>query len=99
LLLPLFGFKSINFKLPDVQLLSGNCTNLSFTIAWRNLISNKVSALINIDGLAVGMAVSFMLLLYVYNEFSFDKFHNNNGRLYQIVIRAITYNNPVATCY
>jgi putative ABC transport system permease protein len=55
-----------------------------FKIAWRNLISNKVSSLINIGGLAVGMAISFMLLLYVYNEFSFDKFHTNNGRLYQV---------------
>lgn len=55
-----------------------------FKIAWRNLIGNKVSSIINIGGLAIGMAVSFMLLLYVYNEFSFDKFHANNGRLYQV---------------
>jgi putative ABC transport system permease protein len=53
-------------------------------IAWRNLLSNKVSSLINIGGLAIGMAVSFMLLLYVYNEFSFDQFHANNGHLYQV---------------
>ena len=34
--------------------------------------------MINIGGLAIGMAVSFMLLLYVYNEFSFDKFNKNS---------------------
>jgi len=55
-----------------------------FKIAWRNIISNKTSSLINIGGLAVGMATSFMLLLYVYNEFTFDKFHANNSRLYQV---------------
>ncbi|GAA4335773.1 ABC transporter permease [Mucilaginibacter gynuensis] len=53
-------------------------------IAWRNLAKNKVSSFINIGGLAIGMAVSFMLLLYVYNEFSFDKFHNKADRIYQV---------------
>ena len=44
-------------------------------IAWRNLIRNKFYSIINIGGLAIGMTISFMLLLYVYNEFSFDKFN------------------------
>jgi len=53
-------------------------------IAWRNLIKNRLYSIINIGGLAVGMAVSFMLLLYVYNELSFDKFNKNSDRLYQV---------------
>ncbi|MES2277026.1 MAG: ABC transporter permease [Bacteroidota bacterium] len=53
-------------------------------LAWRNLGRNKASSVINIGGLAIGMAVSFMLLLYVYNEFSFDKFNTNGNRLYQV---------------
>src|ERR1700761_1151671 len=53
-------------------------------IAWRNLQKNKLYSFINIGGLAIGMAVSFMLLLYVYNEFSFDKFNVNSARLYQV---------------
>ncbi|TSD66908.1 FtsX-like permease family protein [Inquilinus sp. KBS0705] len=55
-----------------------------FKIAWRNIANNKISSVINIGGLAVGMAVSFMLLLYVYNEYSFDKFHANGDHLYQV---------------
>lgn len=55
-----------------------------FKTAWRNLVKNKLYSIINIGGLAIGMTVSFMLLLYVYNEFSFDKFNTNNDRLYQI---------------
>ncbi|MGY4536343.1 putative ABC transport system permease protein [Mucilaginibacter sp. UYNi724] len=55
-----------------------------FKIAWRNLIRNKISSFINIGGLAIGMAVSFMLLLYVYNEYSVDKFNVNGDRLYQV---------------
>src|ERR1700749_4008473 len=54
-------------------------------IAWRNLFKNGLYSFINIGGLAVGMAVSFMLLLYVYNEFSFDKFNTNAGRLYTVM--------------
>lgn len=62
-----------------------------FKIAWRNLFRNKISSLINIGGLAVGMAVSFMLLLYVYNEYTFDKFHANGDRLYQVFKNQPTY--------
>jgi len=54
-------------------------------VAWRNLRKNSLYSLINIGGLAIGMAVSFMLLIYVYNEFSFDKFNANNDRLYHVL--------------
>ncbi|TFF39670.1 ABC transporter permease [Mucilaginibacter psychrotolerans] len=53
-------------------------------IAWRGIANNKTSFIINVGGLAMGMAVSFMLLLYVYNEYNFDKFHANGERLYQV---------------
>jgi putative ABC transport system permease protein len=42
-------------------------------VAWRNLRRNSLYSLINVGGLTIGMAVSFLLLIYVYNEFSFDK--------------------------
>jgi putative ABC transport system permease protein len=54
-------------------------------IVWRNLYKNKLYSFINIGGLAIGMAVSFILLLYVYNEFSFDKYHVNDARLYKVL--------------
>jgi len=54
-------------------------------VAWRNLVKNRLYSLINIGGLAVGMAVSFMLLLYVYNELSFDKFNANSDRLFEVM--------------
>src|SRR6266481_5254591 len=56
-----------------------------FKIAWRSLINNKLYSAINIGGLGVGMAVSFMLLLYVYNEFTFDGFHQNKDRIYKVL--------------
>jgi putative ABC transport system permease protein len=53
-------------------------------IAWRNLIKNKLFSLINIIGLAVGMSVSMLILLYVSHESSYDKFHPNANRIFQI---------------
>lgn len=56
-----------------------------FKIAWRNLLKNRLYSVINIGGLAVGMAVSFMLLIYVFNELNFDKFNANSDRLYRVL--------------
>ena len=55
-----------------------------FKIAWRNLAKHKLFSFINVGGLAVGMAVSFMLLLYVYNEFTYDTYHTKIDRIYQV---------------
>ncbi|AMR33274.1 hypothetical protein A0256_18530 [Mucilaginibacter sp. PAMC 26640] len=67
-----------------------------FKIAFRNLFKNKLYSLINIGGLGVGMAVSFMLLLYVYNEFTYDKFYTNDERIYA-VMRNQTTNGEIST--
>lgn len=54
-------------------------------IALRNLWRNKLFSAINIGGLAIGMAISFMLILYVLFQFSFDKFHQHTNTIYQVV--------------
>ena len=51
-------------------------------IAWRNLIRNKGFSAINISGLAVGMASAILILLWIYNEVSYDRFHKNKDYLY-----------------
>jgi ABC-type antimicrobial peptide transport system permease subunit len=53
-------------------------------IAWRNLIKNKVYFLINTIGLSIALTVSFLMLLWVYDEYSMDKFHTSNDQLYRI---------------
>lgn len=53
-------------------------------IAWRNLIKNKSYFFINILGLSIALTVSFLMLLWVYDEYNMDKFHANNDRLYQV---------------
>src|SRR5476649_1879677 len=54
-------------------------------IAWRNLIKNKVSSLINIGGLAVGMAVAMLIGLWIWDEVSYDKYHRNYESIGQIM--------------
>ena len=49
-----------------------------FKTAWRNLWKNKVYSTINVIGLSIGMAACIAILLFVFYERSFDKFHTKN---------------------
>ena len=53
-------------------------------IAWRNLVKNKFYSAINITGLGIGVAVGIMILLWVQDEMSFDRFHHNSDNIYKI---------------
>ena len=53
-------------------------------VAVRNLKRNKVFSLINILGLALGMACSLLIILWVQDEKNMDSFHTNKSRLYNI---------------
>jgi putative ABC transport system permease protein len=52
-----------------------------FKIAWRSLTRQKLYSLINISGLAIGLAVCMLIMLYVAHELSYDKFHLNAKRI------------------
>jgi len=54
-----------------------------FKTAWRNLWRSKAFSIINISGLAIGMASAILILLWIQNEISYDRFHLNRERLYQ----------------
>jgi len=77
-----------------------------FKTAWRNILSNKFYATINVAGLTVGLVVGLFMLLWVQDELSFDAFNKNSKRIYKVGIVAGTgiskqiFNNiiaPVAT--
>jgi putative ABC transport system permease protein len=55
-----------------------------FKIAFRNLRKNLGFTTINIIGLAIGLASCLMIMLYVSDELSFDKFHPKADRIYRI---------------
>ena len=61
------------------------------TIAYRNLFRHKIFSILNIVGLALGIAASVLLLQYIGYELSFDKFHSNSENIYRI--RHDTYKN------
>jgi putative ABC transport system permease protein len=55
-----------------------------FKIAWRNLWKDKISSSINLTGLSVGMACCMLILVYVKDEFSFNKFNSNLDDIYRV---------------
>ena len=54
-------------------------------IAYRNLTRYKAFTAINILGLAVGMACTILILLWVQDELSFDNFNKNAEKIYRVV--------------
>ncbi len=59
-----------------------------FKVAFRNLWKNKGFSIINITGLAIGMASAMLLLLWIFDEVSYDRFHVNKDRIYEAWNRA-----------
>lgn len=55
-----------------------------FKIAFRNLWKNKTFSFINIAGLMVGMASAILIFLWIQNEMSHDRFHENLDRIYSL---------------
>lgn len=57
-----------------------------FTLMLRQIKKDKFFMMVKISGLAIGMAASLMMLLYIYQQNNFDSFHKNKDHLYQLVI-------------
>jgi putative ABC transport system permease protein len=58
-----------------------------FKTGWRNMTRNKAFSSINIVGLALGMACSLLIMLWVQGEKNIDGFHRNEKNLYQVYER------------
>ena len=56
--------------------------------AWRNIRKNKLFSFINILGLSIGIATCFIIMLYVQDEMSFDKFNVNAANIVRVVFHA-----------
>lgn len=55
-----------------------------FKIGWRNLLANKGYSVINIGGLAIGMTVAMFIGLWIYDELSYNKYHDNYDQIARI---------------
>ena len=84
-------------KLPAPHLLFENqnqfilintlCFKVISKLDWRNLLKNKGYSLINIGGLAVGMAVAMLIGFWIQDELSFNRYHQNYatiGKVYRL---------------
>ena len=67
-----------------------------FKIAWRSIRKSKVYSFINIAGLSIGMTVSILIGLWIYDEISFNKNFKNHDRIAQVV-QNVTNNGEVQT--
>jgi putative ABC transport system permease protein len=64
-----------------------------FKTAWRNMQRNKVNSFINIAGLSIGMACVILIVMYVQDELSYDKFFKDADHIFQV--NMTTMNNGV----
>jgi putative ABC transport system permease protein len=60
-----------------------------FLVAVRYLLRQKLFTTINIIGLSTGIAAFYIIFLYVADEFSYDRFHDNSHRKYRIALERI----------
>ncbi len=63
---------------------SGTMLNNYLKIACRNMSRNRVYSVINISGLAIGMTVFTLIIVFVLNEYSYDKFNEKIERIYRV---------------
>ena len=63
-------------------------------IAFANLIKSRVYSIISISSLSIGMAVSILLLIYVADELSYDRYNENADNIYRLIKEADSYQGP-----
>jgi len=54
-------------------------------IAWRNLVKSKFYSIINILGLAAGMAVAMLIAFWIWDEVTYDRYHAKHDQLAQVM--------------
>ena len=55
-----------------------------FKVALRNIMRYKFYSAINILGMTIGLTACLIIILYIADELSYDKFHKNADRIYQV---------------
>ena len=56
-----------------------------FKIAWRNIKRHKGFSFLNISGLALGFTACFLIALFIWDEYQFDRFVPDQERIYRVV--------------
>ena len=71
--------------------------NNYFKLVVRNMLKYKFFSAINILGMSIGITACLLIFLYVVHELSYDQFHPNADRLYQIVFHARIGDQDITT--
>ena len=69
----------------------------NFLTAFRSFIKNKVYTLINVFGLAMGMACTIIIILYVIDELSFENQHQQGDNIYRVITLGKVGDNEINT--
>jgi len=68
-------------------------------LAFRNFFRQKGHSLINILGLAIGIACSVLIILFVSYELGYDKYNKNHDRIYRVAVDALAGNTEIYQTY
>ena len=66
-----------------------------FKSAWRNLVRKRTYSFINIAGLALGLASTWLIALYIIDELSYDRFNEKSERIFRVVQHSQWNNNEM----
>jgi len=70
-----------------------------FKVAIRYILKHKSYSLLNIIGLAIGIACCILILLFVSHELSYDKFHEKADRIHRVAVRALIGDTKINQTY
>ncbi len=65
--------------------------------ALRNLMKHKGYSVINIIGLALGLTCAIVIMVWVQDEFSFDRFHQNGNTIYRVILETSSFSAAVTS--
>jgi putative ABC transport system permease protein len=78
-------FKLALLSVVNHILWSGIMFKNNLVIAWRNIKRNKAYSALNVLGLAAGLAVFILIMLFVRTELSYDRYHANARNIYRVI--------------
>ena len=67
--------------------------------AIRKLLKDRFYSVINVSGLAIGLAGCLLIILYIQDELSYDRFHEKSGQIYRICALGSIGNTPINQVY
>jgi hypothetical protein len=68
---------------------------IHFLTGIRKLLKDRFYSVINVSGLAIGLATCLLIIFYIQEELSYDRFHEKSGQIYRICALGSIGNTPI----